>query len=100
MDLLAVIPLEQRLTGLAPEQLLAAVPPEQRLTGLAPEQLLAAVPPEQRLAGLAPEQLARAISEADHVLALPDAALRALPAEYLATLPTDAQARIRARLGR
>jgi hypothetical protein len=73
MDLLAVIPLEQRLAGLAPEQ---------RLAGLAPEQ---------RLAGL---------SEADRVLALPDAALRALPAEYLATLPTDAQARIRARLGR
>jgi hypothetical protein len=73
MDLLAVIPLEQRLAGLAPEQ---------------------------RLAGLAPEQLARAMSEADHVLALPEAALRALPAEYLATLPTDAQKRIRARLGR
>jgi hypothetical protein len=40
------------------------------------------------------------LSEADHVLALPDAALRALPADYLATLPTDAQERIRARLGR
>jgi hypothetical protein len=71
--------------------LLAVIPLEQRLAGLAPEQVLAAVPPEQRLAGL---------SEADRVLALPDAALRALPAEYLATLPTDAQARIRTRLGR
>jgi hypothetical protein len=80
--------------------LLAVIPLEQRLAGLAPEQVLAAVPPEQRLAGLAPEQLARVISEADHVLALPDAALRALPAEYLATLPADAQARIRARLDR
>jgi hypothetical protein len=62
--------------------------------------LLAVIPLEQRLAGLAPEQLARVISEADHVLALPDTALRALPAEYLATLPADAQARIRTRLGR
>jgi hypothetical protein len=100
MDLLAVIPLEQRLAGLAPEQRLAGLAPEQRLAGLAPEQRLAGLAPEQRLAGLAPEQLARMISEADHVLALPDAALRALPADYLATLPPDAQARIRARLGR
>ncbi len=73
IDLLAILPLEQRLAGLAPEQ---------RLAGLAPEQ---------RLAGL---------SETDRVLALPDAALGALPAEYLATLPADAQERIRARLGR
>ncbi|MFO0631082.1 MAG: hypothetical protein U0325_36395 [Polyangiales bacterium] len=71
--------------------LLAVIPPEQRLAGLAPEQ---------RLAGLAPEDLARVLTETDRVLALPDAALRALPADYLATLPTDAQARIRARLGR
>jgi hypothetical protein len=78
MDLLAVIPPEQRLAGLAPEQRLAGLAPEQRLAGLAPEQRLAGLAPEQRLAGL---------SEADRVLALPDAALRALPAEYLATLP-------------
>jgi hypothetical protein len=91
MDLLAVIPIEQRLAGLAPEQRLAGLAPEQRLAGLAPEQRLAGLAPEQRLAGL---------SEADRVLALPDAALRALPAEYLATLPADAQAHIRARLGR
>ncbi|MFO0628072.1 MAG: hypothetical protein U0325_21030 [Polyangiales bacterium] len=91
MDLLAVLPPELRLAGLAPEQ---------RLAGLAPEQRLAGLAPEQRLAGLAPEQLARVISEADHVLALPAVALRALPEDYLATLPPDAQERIRARLGR
>ncbi len=99
MDLLAVLPPEVRLAGVSPEDL-AVLPPEQRLAGLAPEQRLAGLAPEQRLAGLAPEQLARMISEADHVLALPDAALRALPADYLATLPVDAQARIHARLGR
>jgi hypothetical protein len=90
MDLLAVLPPEVRLAGVSPEDL-AVLPPEQRLAGLAPEQRLAGLAPEQRLAGL---------SEADRVLALPDAALRALPADYLATLPADAQARIRARLGR
>jgi len=73
LDLLAILPLEQRLAGLAPEQ---------------------------RLAGLAPEDLARVLTETDRLLALPDAALRALPAEYLATLPADAQARIHARLDR
>jgi hypothetical protein len=90
MDLLAVLPPEVRLAGVSPEDL-AVLPPEQRLAGLAPEQRLAGLAPEQRLAGL---------SEADRVLALPDAALRALPAEYLATLPPDAQQRIHARLGR
>jgi hypothetical protein len=80
--------------------LLAVIPPEQRLAGLAPEQRLAGLAPEQRLAGLAPEQRLAGLSEADQIVALPDAALRALPAEYLATLPADAQQRIRARLGR
>lgn len=62
--------------------------------------LLAVLPAEQRLAGLAPEERLAGLSEADRLLAMPDAALRALPADYLATLPEDAQARIRARLGR
>jgi hypothetical protein len=73
------------------KELMKKLPLEERLEDLAPEQRLAGLAPEQRLAGL---------SEADRVLALPDAALRALPAEYLATLPADAQERIRARLGR
>ena len=79
--------------------LLAVLPPELRLAGIGAEEL-SVLPPEQRLAGLAPEDLARVLTETDRVLALPDAALRALPADYLATLPADAQERIRARLGR
>lgn len=39
-------------------------------------------------------------SEADRVLALPDAVLRLLPDTYFATLPADAQAAARTRLGR
>ncbi len=85
------LPPEQRLAGLAPEQRLAGLAPEQRLAGLAPEQRLAGLAPEQRLAGLAPEQI---------VLGLPDAMLRTLSAEFLATLSESARAAIRQRLGR
>jgi hypothetical protein len=79
---------------------LASIPLEQRLAGASPAEIVARLKPEERVAGLAPEDLARALSEADRVLSLPDAALRALPADYLATLPEAAQQRIRERLGR
>jgi hypothetical protein len=68
-----------------------ALPLEMRFAGARPEDLLAHLKPEERLAGL---------SETDRVLALPDAALRGLSADYLATLPEAAQQRIRERLGR
>jgi hypothetical protein len=87
----ASIPLERRLAGATPAEIAARLKPEERVAGLKPEE---------RVAGLAPEDLARAVSEADRVLSLPDAALRALPAHYLATLPEAAQQRIRERLGR
>ena len=61
---------------------------------------LASLPLEERLDGLKPEERLAGLSEADRVLALPDAALRALPADYLATLPEAAQQRIRERLAR
>ena len=82
------------------ERYIAAMPPERLFAHFKPEERLAGLAPEERLAGLTPEERARALSEADHVLALPDAALRGLPADYLATLPEAAQARIRNRLGR
>jgi len=81
------MPLEERLEGLAPEQVLSAFAPEQRLAGLAPEQVLGAF--EKRLAGLAPEQV---------VLALPLELLRALPEEYLRSLPAEIQEQVRKRL--
>ena len=74
----------------AMKRIMARMSPEQRLAGLAPEQVLRAYAPEQRLAGL---------TEAESVLALPDAALRGLSKEYLATLPREAQAAIEKRLG-
>jgi hypothetical protein len=58
---------------------------------LTPEQRLAGLAPEQRLAGLAPEQL---------LLALPDAALRELSEEYLATLSEPTRDAIHRRIGR
>jgi hypothetical protein len=88
-SLIARLPPEQRLAGLAPEQRLAGLAPAQRLAGLAPEQRLAGLAPEQRLAGL---------TEAQAVLALPDATLRGLSNEYLATLPPETRAAIQKRL--
>ncbi|MBI5518405.1 MAG: hypothetical protein HY909_31830, partial [Deltaproteobacteria bacterium] len=63
----------------------------QRLAGLAPEQRLAGLAPEQRLAGLAPEE---------SWLALPDEALRQLPASLVGALPERVRDAIRKRLGR
>ena len=60
--------------------------------------ILARLPPEQRLAGLAPEQRLAGLTEAQAVLALPDAALRGLSNEYLATLPSQTRAAIQRRL--
>jgi hypothetical protein len=88
-SILARLPPEQRLAGLAPEQRLAGLAPEQRLAGLAPEQVLRSYAPEQRLMGL---------TEAQAVLALPDAVLRGLSDEYLATLPRETRAAIQKRL--
>lgn len=62
-------------------------------------RLVARVPPEQRLAGLSPEQRLAGLTEAQAVLALPDAMLRALSAEYIATLPRETQGAIQKRLG-
>ncbi len=79
--------------------ILARMPPEQRLAGLAPEQRLAGLAPEQVLRGYAPEQRLAGLTEAQTVLALPDAMLRALSNEYLATLPRATRAAIRRRIG-
>lgn len=69
-------------------------------TSQALRDLLAVLPPEMRLAGLKPEDRLAGLSEAEQVLAFPDAALRALSPEYLATLPEGVQSAIRTRLGR
>lgn len=77
-----------------------ALPPELRFAGMTAEDVLEAFKPEKLLAGLDPAVIARSLSEADHLLALPDAALRALSPDYVATLPADVQALIRERLAR
>ncbi len=53
------------------------------------EQRLAGLTPEQRMAGLAPEQL---------VHLMPVAILRSISDDYVRTLPTDVQEKIRKRL--
>src|SRR5580700_5136869 len=61
-------------------------------------RIMARMPPEQRLAGLAPEQRLAGLTEAQAVLALPDAVLRGLSNEYLATLPSKTRAAIQKRI--
>jgi hypothetical protein len=78
--------------------LLARLPPEQRVAGLAPEQRVAGLAPEQVLRAYAPEQRLVGLTEAQAVLALPDAVLRGLSNEYLATLPRETRAAIQKRL--
>jgi hypothetical protein len=73
------------------QKLLETLSPEQRVAGLAPEQRLAGLAPEQRMAGLTPEQI---------LLTLPDAVLRSLSEEYIATLSQPTQDAIRARRGK
>jgi hypothetical protein len=79
---------------------LASVPIEWRLEGISPEELLTHLKPEERLSGLKPEEIARALSPDHAVLVLPEEALRALADDYVATLPVDVQAAVRARRGR
>jgi hypothetical protein len=81
---------EQRLAGLAPEDVIPRFTPEQRLAGLAPEE---------RLAGLAPEQVAQALGD-QAFLALPDHALRLMPDEAFSGLSADVREAIRRRIGR
>jgi hypothetical protein len=88
------VPLKHRLAGLTPEQrveLAQGLKPEERLRGLTPDDLAHALKPEDRLVGL---------SEIEQVLALPPHLLRVLPDEYVASLPTNVQATVRARRGR
>jgi len=71
------------------QKLVEAIPIEQRLAGLAPEQVLGAVAPEQRLVGLAPSPW---------ILALPLKVLRVHPEEYRCSLPAEVQEQVRKRL--
>jgi hypothetical protein len=88
-DLIAKLPAAWRLAGMKPEERLVGLKPEERLVGLKPEERLVGLKPEERLADLDP---------AHAVLALPVEVLRALAPDYLATLPDDVQATVRARL--
>jgi hypothetical protein len=73
------------------KEMMASLPIETRLEGIAPNELAAWLPPEERLAGLTLEQ---------QLLLLPDEVLRALSEDYLRSLPAEVAAAIRARIGR
>ena len=65
--------------------------PEERVAGLTSEERLRGIPPEERLRDVSPEHA---------ILALSDTMLAQLPETFLAGLPEDVQAKVRARLGR
>ncbi len=68
-----------------------------QLLDLTPEQRLQDLTPEQRLAGLAPGQVLATFAPEELLLALPLEVLRGLSEEYIATLPANVQAAVRAR---
>ncbi len=88
-DLIAKLPTAWRLAGLKLEE---------RVAGLKPEEVLSHFEPEERVAGLKPEERLAGLDPAHAVLALPVEVLRGLAPDYLATLPDDVQAKVRARL--
>ncbi len=73
--------------------------PAQRLRGLTPAQRLEGLAPAERLAGLAPAERLEGLSVGEAILALPVEALRGLTDAFLATLPDEVQATVRARRG-
>ncbi|MCP4695929.1 MAG: hypothetical protein GY862_03625 [Gammaproteobacteria bacterium] len=90
--MLSLIPLEDRIKGLDPEELLKAVKPEERVKGLDPAELLKAVKPEERVKGLDPEDLLKAFKPEDLLKAFkPEDLLKAVKPEDLlkAVKPED-----------
>jgi hypothetical protein len=71
-----------------------------RLAEATIKDLLAKLPAAWRLAGLKPEERLVGLDPAHAVLALPVEVLRGLAPGYVATLPDDVQAVVRARLAR
>jgi len=55
-QLIASMPVEERLKGLEPEARLAGLSPEEILAGLSPEEILSGLSPEEILSGLSPKQ--------------------------------------------
>ena len=70
---------------------------EKRLAGIEPEEIVRVLKPEQRLAGLDPEQRLAGLTEAEAVLAMPDAVLAGLTDAFVDAPPTDVRDRVRAR---
>ena len=77
--------------------MLDGLSPEERLMGLTAQQRLAGLAPSERLAGLAPSERLADLALDEAILAMPDAALRGLTEEFIATLRDDVQAVVCAR---
>ena len=71
------------------QELLKHVPTQERLEGVSTQERLEGVTLEERMAGL---------SDEERVLGMPNKVLRALPQDFIQTLPEDVQAEIQRRL--
>ena len=97
-EYLSQFSLEERLAGLKPEDIAHALKPEDVVRAFKPEDIAHALKPEDLAHALKPEDRLVDLAPAQVVLALPLEVLRALSPAYLATLPEDVQATVRARL--
>ena len=97
------IPVRKWVAGLTPEQRAEALQefkPDDLAHALKPDDLARVFKPDDLAHALKPEDRLVGLTEIEQMLALPPHLLNALSDEYIASLPADVRALVRARRGR